>query len=104
MVFGAARFTLLGCWAAFGVSEVGAGPAHHSTEQVTDVHIIRDLGENLDRLSERDRFSGAVLLAKNGKTLFEHSYGYADHAFNVPNRVDTKFIPVQGLPFSRLPL
>lgn len=91
IAFAAALFTTSGCPSAFGVSEVGAGSAHHSTERVTDAQIIRDLGKNVDRLAAQDRFSGAVLLAKGGKVLFEHAYGYADHAFNVPNKVDTKF-------------
>ena len=38
-----------------------------------------------------DRFSGAVLLAKGGKPQFEHAYGFADHAFNASNKMDTKF-------------
>jgi CubicO group peptidase (beta-lactamase class C family) len=58
---------------------------------MTDAQIIADLRARLERAVAEDRFSGAVLVAKNGKILFEHAYGFADHAFNVPNKVDTKF-------------
>src|SRR5258708_36855723 len=59
--------------------------------RMTDAQIVLDLGKNLDRLVAQDKFSGAVLVAKGNKILFEHAYGYADHAFNALNKVDTKF-------------
>jgi CubicO group peptidase (beta-lactamase class C family) len=62
-----------------------------SPQRMTDAQILGDLKENLDRLTRADQFSGAVLVAKNDRILFEHAYGYANHAFNVPNKVDTKF-------------
>ncbi|HEY4211912.1 MAG TPA: serine hydrolase domain-containing protein [Steroidobacteraceae bacterium] len=40
---------------------------------------------------ERGRFSGVVLVRRDGKTLFERAYGIADHGWAVPNTVDTKF-------------
>jgi len=59
--------------------------------KMTDAQIIEDLRSHLDRALAEGRLSGAVLVAKNGKILFEQAYGFADHAFNVPNKVDTKF-------------
>ena len=41
--------------------------------------------------AQKNEFSGAVIIAKNGKVLFEKAYGYADKNFNIPNRIDTKF-------------
>jgi CubicO group peptidase (beta-lactamase class C family) len=38
-----------------------------------------------------DRFSGAILLAKNGRVLFQKAYGLADRAQRKPNRLDTQF-------------
>lgn len=67
-------------------SSVGDAPG-----RMTDEQIVDDLRSSLDKLSVEDKFSGAVLLAKHDKVLFEHAYGYADHAFDVPNQVDTKF-------------
>jgi CubicO group peptidase (beta-lactamase class C family) len=45
----------------------------------------------MNQLAAEDRFSGVVLLSKDGQPLFEHAYGFADHAFSAPNKVDTKF-------------
>jgi CubicO group peptidase (beta-lactamase class C family) len=42
-------------------------------------------------VSEADAFSGAVLLAKDGRVIFEKAYGDANKDFGAPNRVDTKF-------------
>src|SRR5436309_2840876 len=58
--------------------------------RMTDAQLVQDLRSHLDQLAVQHKFSGAVLVAKNGKILFEHAYGFADHAFNVPNKVDTK--------------
>ncbi|HEY1773221.1 MAG TPA: serine hydrolase domain-containing protein [Gammaproteobacteria bacterium] len=71
-------------WAAGALPAAAAGP-------MTDAQLTQDLDTTLDGLVAQDKFSGAVLLAKRGQVLFEHAYGYADHAFDAPNRVDTKF-------------
>ncbi len=36
-------------------------------------------------------FSGTVLVTRNGRRIFEKSYGDASRAFDVPNRGDTRF-------------
>ena len=36
-------------------------------------------------------FSGTVLIAKNGKILFNKAYGLSNRELNIPNTVDTKF-------------
>jgi CubicO group peptidase (beta-lactamase class C family) len=38
-----------------------------------------------------DRFSGAVLIAKDNEPVFKKAYGLASKTFNAPNKVDTKF-------------
>ena len=45
----------------------------------------------VDRAAADDKFSGVVLLAKDGKPVLTRAYGFADAAQKVPNRVDTKF-------------
>ena len=57
----------------------------------TDAEIVRELDAFLQRLSDADVFSGAVLLAKDGKPLFQKAYGDASKDFGVPNRTDTPF-------------
>src|SRR5205823_6625318 len=45
----------------------------------------------VDRAAADGKFSGVVLLAKEGKPVLTRAYGFADAARKVPNRVDTKF-------------
>lgn len=39
----------------------------------------------------KDQFSGAILLARNGRVLFQKAYGLADRTRHKPNRLDTQF-------------
>jgi len=52
---------------------------------------LREFAAHMDKLAEDDRFSDVVLLAKDGKPVFEKAYGMADKGGSVPNRTDTKF-------------
>jgi D-alanyl-D-alanine carboxypeptidase len=45
----------------------------------------------LRRMATTGQFSGAVLIAKNGKVLFSRAYGLADRERRIPNRLDTRF-------------
>jgi len=45
---------------------------------------------NLSRLVPSD-FSGCILVTRDGDTLFESSYGFADLSNRLPNRIDTRF-------------
>ncbi len=60
-------------------------------KKLSDAEIVKELKAHMDRLVEADAFSGAVLLAKDGKVLFKKAYGLASKRFNVPNRTDTMF-------------
>lgn len=54
-----------------------------------------ELGAALDSyiraLADSGRFSGDVLVAKDGKPIFERAYGFADRANKVPNAPSTRF-------------
>lgn len=52
---------------------------------------IGEIATYLEDLATEDRFSGAVLIAKDGKSIFEESYGLANRDFGVSNQIDTKF-------------
>ena len=45
----------------------------------------------MQKYIELDRFSGTVLLAKDGKILYEKAFGEANKSYNVKNTLDTKF-------------
>ncbi len=80
-----------GVFALALVLSVWFGVVSAASAQMSDAQIVQDLRAHIETLAAQDRFSGAVLLAKNNQALFEHAYGYADHAFDARNNVDTKF-------------
>jgi D-alanyl-D-alanine carboxypeptidase len=45
----------------------------------------------LEEKARTDEFSGVVLVARDGRTVFHEAYGLADREAKVPNRKDTKF-------------
>jgi hypothetical protein len=53
--------------------------------------LITSLQELVDRAAADGKFSGVVMLAKDGQPQFARAYGFADAAKTVKNRVDTKF-------------
>ncbi|HEY9282612.1 MAG TPA: serine hydrolase domain-containing protein [Pyrinomonadaceae bacterium] len=65
--------------------------AGRAAEKLSDDGIARELDSFLRKVAEADAFSGAVLVAKDGRVLFEKAYGEANKDFGAPNRVDTKF-------------
>lgn len=67
--------------------EGAAAPARKLTAE----EAARELDAYVKRLAEADVFSGAVLLAHEGKVIFAKAYGEANKDFRAPNRLDTKF-------------
>ena len=62
-----------------------------STISDQDTKLVAEIDQLIQMLVAQDRFSGAVLIARDGVPIFRHAYGQADKAFDVPNRIDTKF-------------
>ncbi len=67
--------------------EPGAQPA----KKLTETEIVKELDAFVQKLADADLFSGAVLVAKDGKTLYQKAVGIANKDFNAPNKIDTKF-------------
>jgi CubicO group peptidase (beta-lactamase class C family) len=59
--------------------------------KLTDDQMARELDSFISKLADADVFSGAALLAKDGKVIYKKAFGMANKDFNAPNRVDTKF-------------
>jgi len=57
--------------------------------------LLRGLSQELEgKLAEQaanDKFSGAMLIAKDGKVLWQKAYGYADRETKTLNTVETRF-------------
>lgn len=60
-------------------------------KRLDDAGLARELDAFLARLESQDAFSGAVLVARDGKTIFSKAYGLANREHRIPNRIDTKF-------------
>jgi hypothetical protein len=71
--------------------DITATPEKPGEGKLSEADILGRLETYLNERAAADRFSGAVLVAKGGKPIFARAYGLASKAFNVPNRVDTKF-------------
>ena len=69
-------------------SKAAAAPA---ARRLTEAEVAESLTAYLEGLVKEDRFSGVVLVAKDGKPVFMKAYGLADKAKNVPNNPETKF-------------
>lgn len=70
---------------------LGPPAAGGTPSALSDKEVVQKLEAFLDTEVAADRFSGAVLLAREGAPLFAKAYGLASKAYGVPNRVDTKF-------------
>jgi CubicO group peptidase (beta-lactamase class C family) len=53
--------------------------------------LVSKIDKTLNFLTERESFTGAVLVARNGEVLFSQGYGLADRDKNLPNTPQTKY-------------
>ncbi len=61
------------------------------TTPLTEAEMLKELETYLNEASNKDEFSGVVLLAKDDKTIFRQAYGLASKEYNTPNRIETRF-------------
>src|SRR4029079_1098967 len=58
---------------------------------LTETELVTSLRKRVDELVPADLFAGAVLVAKDGKTVFAQAYGLADREKKTPNTLKTRF-------------
>jgi len=68
-----------------------AGARAQDAPLITEPELLRRLGVTLDSLARGGRFSGVVLVAKNGAPIFQRAYGYADREAKRLNTIETAF-------------
>ena len=56
-----------------------------------EAEALRELSVRADKLAHEDEFSGAILVARDGRVLFSHAYGLADRERQIPNTLRTRF-------------
>lgn len=71
-------------------------PAHAPADtrppgKLTDADFASEMDDYVKKLVKADRFSGTVLVSRNGQTIFQGAWGLASKAWKQPNRLDTKF-------------
>jgi CubicO group peptidase (beta-lactamase class C family) len=65
-------------------------PPDLAIARLSEAELLNALRADLDRRAAADRFSGTVLVARNGTPIFTGAYGQADRERKVPNRLDTR--------------
>src|SRR5215207_3254982 len=80
--------TLLAC-VACGAAEPTVPKA--MAAQDADSAFVAVLRAHLEAATQAGQFSGAVLVARDGHTLFEGAYGLADRERSIPNTTLTQF-------------
>jgi CubicO group peptidase (beta-lactamase class C family) len=66
-------------------------PAEFPIAQLTGREAVEGLEAFVRKEAAADRFSGAVLVAKDGEVLFDKAYGLADREQEIPNTLQTRF-------------
>jgi len=66
-------------------------PPDFAPTRMPEADALAALSKYTDRLAHDDRFSGAVLIARRDKILFQKARGFAVRESNKPNTIDTQF-------------
>jgi CubicO group peptidase (beta-lactamase class C family) len=66
-------------------------PTNVSEPSVSQSDLVSQTVELVDRVCQRDIFSGTALVAQNDEVLYSHACGEASKRFHVANNIDTKF-------------
>ena len=76
-----------------GLGQRPPGPRAAAAEQRvgSDAELAAAVDQYVKALAKADVFSGAVLVAKDGKPIYTSVSGEANKDFGVPNKLDTKF-------------
>lgn len=66
-------------------------PPEFALPHMSETQLAAALREKLQENARSDRFSGAVIVAKNGKPIVAEAYGFADREHHIPNTLGTRF-------------
>jgi D-alanyl-D-alanine carboxypeptidase len=59
--------------------------------KLNPVQLAAAVEARVDELAAADEFSGAVLIAKDGRPILDKAWGFADRAARTPDTIDTQF-------------
>ena len=66
-------------------------PSEFTIARLAEDETITGIQQVLHEAAAADRFSGTVLIEKNGQVLFSSAYGLADRERGIPNTLQTRF-------------
>lgn len=66
-------------------------PVALAPRAVDDQTFAKELNTYLEQATTGDRFSGVVLIARNGQPVFKKAYGLANKDNSLANNIDTRF-------------
>lgn len=74
-----------------GITNMEAPPEMLPKRRLSEREISLKVDSLIRKLVAAERFSGAVLMAKDGRPFYQGSFGMASRAWRAPNRIDTRF-------------
>jgi CubicO group peptidase (beta-lactamase class C family) len=75
----------------FGIDEAEPPDPNAPPAPQTIAGLTGAIDQLLDKRVQSDEFSGVVLVARDGRPVYQRAVGLASREFQVPNRLDTKF-------------
>ena len=66
-------------------------PVEFAVPRLSEAEAVLALKTEIERRVAADRFSGTVMVSKNGKTIFSGAYGFADRDKKIQNDLGTQF-------------
>ncbi len=66
-------------------------PPEFALPHLNDRELVAAAQKKLEQEAVAERFSGAVVLTKNGKPMLAETYGFADREHKIPNTLKTRF-------------
>lgn len=66
-------------------------PAEFKQARMSESEVVAGVKKLAETRAAEDKFSGAVAISKNGKTIFAQAYGLADREKKTPNTLQTQF-------------
>jgi CubicO group peptidase (beta-lactamase class C family) len=66
-------------------------PVEFAVPRLSEAEAVQALKTEIERRAAADRFSGTVMVSKNGKAVFSGTYGFADREKKVKNDLGTQF-------------
>jgi CubicO group peptidase (beta-lactamase class C family) len=61
-----------------------------SAQQGTPTTVTHQIEEVMRSHAAAEDFSGSVLVARDGRILYQHAFGYANLEWKIPNDLQTK--------------